>query len=56
MHLSDWIIIPQPNQMTKIITLKCFDIRGDVPQSVTNQYTKLQSDMMKAAGQLQQQE
>ncbi|CAD8083141.1 unnamed protein product [Paramecium primaurelia] len=49
MHLSGWIIIPQPNQMTKIIAIQCFDPRGDVPQSVTNQYAKLQSDMMKAA-------
>ncbi|CAD8113243.1 unnamed protein product [Paramecium sonneborni] len=48
MHLSGWIIIPQPNQMTKIIAIQCFDPRGDVPQSITNQYAKLQSDMMKA--------
>ncbi|KAM3136661.1 hypothetical protein pb186bvf_011297 [Paramecium bursaria] len=48
MSLAGWILTPQANGMTKIVSLQCLDPKGDVPVAITNQAAKFQSDMVKA--------
>ncbi|CAK82318.1 unnamed protein product (macronuclear) [Paramecium tetraurelia] len=48
MYLFGWILTPQQNGSTKVVLIQCFDMKGQMPQQLGNQFTQQQTDLMLA--------
>ncbi|CAD8060772.1 unnamed protein product [Paramecium sonneborni] len=48
MHFFGWILTPQQNGFTRIILIQCFDMKGQMPQQLGNQFTQQQTELMEA--------